>query len=142
MAVNRFQDLIAWQKARVLASSVYLTTRAEPFSRDFGLSGQIQRAAVSVMANIAEGFERNRPNEFQRYLEIARGSRGEVLSHLYVALDIGYISPARFAEQAEMCEEVKRLIDGLKAAAARATANSRAADSGLGTRDSTARTRQ
>jgi four helix bundle protein len=61
------------------------------FTKDFGLSGQIQRAAVSVMANIAEGFERNRPGEFHQFLSVAKGSCAEVRSHLYAAYDAGYI---------------------------------------------------
>ena len=86
MAVHRFEELIAWQRARVLAREVYEVTARDAFRKDFGLSGQIQRAAVSTMANIAEGFEKGRPTEFGRYLDIARGSLAEVRSHLYIAM--------------------------------------------------------
>ena len=70
--VERFEDLIAWQKAKQLAKDVYEVTRIGAFSRDFGLSNQIQRAAVSVMSNIAEGFERHRPGEFHQFLSIGQ----------------------------------------------------------------------
>jgi four helix bundle protein len=85
--VERFEDLIAWQKARVLAQTVYMMTRDRIFAKDIGLSNQVQRAAVSVMANIAEGFERNRPVEFHQFLSVAKGSCAEVLFHLYAAHD-------------------------------------------------------
>jgi four helix bundle protein len=90
--VTRFEDLIAWQKARGLTSAIYQATRKDSFAKDFGLSGQIQRAAVSIMSNIAEGFERENPGEFHQFLVIARASCAEVRSQLYVALDIGYLN--------------------------------------------------
>lgn len=96
--VTRFEDLIVWQRARELTAAVYRCTREEPFARDVGLASQLQRAAVSVMANIAEGFERRRPAEFARYLDIARASNAEVASHLYVALDVGYLPKSTFDE--------------------------------------------
>ncbi len=114
MAIHRFEDLVAWQRARVLAGRVYACTRVEPFSRDFGLCGQIQRAAVSVMANIAEGFEKQRPAEFGRFLDIAKGSLAEVRSHLYIASDVGYISPQASAELLELVDQTGRVIAGLR----------------------------
>ena len=87
--VKRFEDLIAWQKARVLTKGIYRATKTGALAKDFGLAGQTQRAAVSIMANIAEGFERNRPGEFHQYLSTAKASCAEVRSHLYVALDAG-----------------------------------------------------
>ena len=96
--VEKFEDLIAWQKARCLARTVYRATRERDFARDIGLAGQIQRAAVSIIANIAEGFERNRPGEFHQFLSVAKGLCAEVRSLLYVALDAGYLSQDRFAE--------------------------------------------
>src|SRR5690348_13318326 len=94
--VERFEDLIAWQKARMLAGEVYKVTRLGGFAKDFGLSGQIQRAAVSVMSNIAEGFERSRPGEFHQFLYTAKASCAEVRSQLYLALDIGYLNQQEF----------------------------------------------
>ncbi len=131
MAVGRFEDLIAWQKARVLTREVYSVTRGEPFSRDFGLRDQIRRASVSVMADIAEGFERNRTAEFQRFLGIAQGSCAEVRSHLYVALDAGYLDGATFDTLLSHAAEVGRITGGLMAAAAR-----KSDAAALGTRDS------
>lgn len=114
MAVYRFEDLIAWQRARHLAGEVYSLTREEPFRRDFGLSGQIQRAAVSGMANTAEGFEKNRNAEFGRYLDIARGSVAEVRSHLYIASDIGYVSPAWLEELLKLVDDTGKVLAGLR----------------------------
>jgi len=88
--VGRFEDLIAWQKARELAKKIYEITRNDHFARDFGLSGQIQRTAVSIMSNIAEGFERDSRGDFHRFLTIAKASCAEVRSQLYIAFDIGY----------------------------------------------------
>lgn len=111
--IERFEDLIAWQKARALVRSVYSVSVAGAFVRDIGLAGQIQRAAVSVMSNIAEGFERQSRSDFRRFLEIARGSCGEVRSQLYIALDVGYVTPARFGELLGQAEETSRVIRGL-----------------------------
>src|SRR3954464_15354441 len=94
--IERFEDLIAWQKARVLTREIYEATRLRAFSRDFGLMDQIRRASVSVMSNIAEGFERGRPGEFHQFLSTAKGSCGEVRSELYVALDAGYLTSQHF----------------------------------------------
>ncbi len=113
--IRRFEDLIAWQKARSLTKSIYQVTRQETFSRDFGLSGQIQRASVSIMSNIAEGFERDSPNEFHRFLSIAKASCAEVRSQLYIALDIGYIDKVTFQSLMKQAEEVARVVGGLRA---------------------------
>lgn len=82
-----FEDLDAWKQARVLVNAVYVLTRHDPLSRDFGLCDQLQRAAVSVMTNIAEGFERTHLPEKLQFYNVARGSSGEVRSLLYVAGD-------------------------------------------------------
>src|SRR2546430_11370128 len=88
--IEKFEDFIAWQKARKLTRQIYKATNLPAFSRDFGLKDQIRRAAVSIMSNIAEGFERGRPSEFHQFLSIAKGSCAEVRSQLYVAFDAGY----------------------------------------------------
>jgi four helix bundle protein len=88
MGAERFEDLIAWQKARELARIVYQVSRKEAFAKDFGLASQVQRAAVSIMSNIAEGFERSNPREFHHFLVVAKASCAEVRSQLYLALDI------------------------------------------------------
>lgn len=114
MVVQKFEDLVAWQKARLLTKRIYFLTASEVFSRDYGLKGQIQRAAVSVMSNIAEGFERSGLPEFHQFLVIAKGSCAEVRSQLYIALDIGYISEAEFDEASLLAEEVGKIIGGLR----------------------------
>lgn len=112
--IDRFEDLIAWQKARELTKAVYRVTRQGAFARDFGLSSQIPRAAVSVMSNIAEGFERNRRTEFYQFLSTAKASCAEVRSQLYVAFDIGYLERATFEALLQEAEEVARIIGGLR----------------------------
>jgi four helix bundle protein len=114
VANYRFEDLVAWQRARELAGQNYRCTKDEPFRRDFGLSGQIQRAAVSVMANIAEGFEKNRNPEFGRYLDIARGSLAEVRSHLYIASDVGYIDSERLGQLLTLADDTGKVLAGLR----------------------------
>lgn len=113
--IERFEDLIAWQKARVLTREIYLLTRQAIFARDFGLRDQIQRSSVSTMANIAEGFERDRPNEFHQFLSTAKASCAETRSHLYVALDVGCIELPEFERLQAMATEVGRVVGGLRA---------------------------
>jgi len=115
MPISRFEDLIAWQKARGLTKNICLLTATERFSRDFGLRDQIQRAAVSIMSNIAEGFERGGKAEFHQYLVVAKASCAEVRSDLYVALDTGYILSDQFEKTRAQAEEVGRIIGGLRA---------------------------
>lgn len=105
--VKRFEDLIAWQKARELAREIY---RALKPCRDNGFKDQIQRASVSVMSNIAEGFERGTKNEFINYLFIARGSCGEVRSQLYIGLDAGYLNEETFKRLNRLSEDCSVLI--------------------------------
>jgi len=112
--VNRFEDLIAWQKARVWTREIYLVTRQGAFSRDFGLAGQIQRAAVSVMSNLAEGFERGKRGEFHQFVSMAKASCSEVRSQLYVALDVRYLNQSKFDELLAQGEEVGRILGGLR----------------------------
>ena len=112
-SIKNFEDLKAWQKARELAGYVYELTRNEKFSRDFGLRDQVQRAASSVMHNIAEGFESGSDPEFVRFLKMARRSAGEVQSQLYLALDVGYISEEDRQSAHILATEVKRLINGM-----------------------------
>lgn len=111
--IKNFEDLKAWQKARELAGLVYELTRKEKFSRDFGLRDQTQRAASSVMHNIAEGFESGSDPEFVRFLKMARRSAGEVQSQLYLALDVGYIIESERQKAYTLAVEVKQLINGM-----------------------------
>jgi len=119
--VEKFEDLIAWQKSRDLTKQIYLLTCQDKFCKDFGLCNQIQRSAVSVMSNLAEGFERGSRKEFHQFLVIAKASCAEVRSQLYVALDIGYISQGVFDETNSLALEVSRIIGGLKAAVQKST---------------------
>jgi len=119
MPVEKFQDLVAWQKARVLTAEIYQLTTQGPFARDFGLRDQIQRAAVSVMSNIAEGFERGSRAEFHQFSVIAKGSCAELRSQLYTALDVSYIDNETFERVSLLAEEVSRILGGLRSSVAR-----------------------
>ena len=114
--VERFEDLIAWQKARHLAAEIYRISAQGDFSRDFGLRDQIRRAAVSTMSNIAEGFDRGSRSEFHQFLVIAKASCAEVRSQLYVAQDVGYIDQKIFDTVSSSASELSRIIGGLRAA--------------------------
>ncbi|HKJ38792.1 MAG TPA: four helix bundle protein [Anaerolineales bacterium] len=96
-----------------MAGYIYQLTRQDKFSRDYGLRDQIQRAASSVMHNIAEGFESGSDPEFVRFLKIARRSAGEVQSQLYLALDIGYITDEERQKAYILATEAKKLINGM-----------------------------
>ena len=111
MIARRFEDLIFWRKSREMTKLVYTFTRKGTFKADFGLREQIQRAAVSVMSNIAEGFGRGSNNEFVQFLFVAKGSLSEVKSQLYVALDLAYISDNEFKKIYEMAEEITKLTN-------------------------------
>jgi four helix bundle protein len=117
--VERFEDLIAWQRARALTKAIYQVTTVGKLAHDRGLCWQLQRASVSVMANIAEGFERTGSAEFQRFATIAKASCAEVRSLLYVALDVGYLERATFDALMNEANEVGNLTGGLRAALAR-----------------------
>ncbi|MBI4523151.1 MAG: four helix bundle protein [Deltaproteobacteria bacterium] len=117
--VERFEDLIAWQKARELTKAIYKVTQQQAFSKDLGLLRQMREAAVSVMANIAEGFERGGRGEFHQFLSMAKGSCAEVRSHLYVALDVGYVDDSAFERLQAQAKEVGRIVGGLRVAVQR-----------------------
>jgi four helix bundle protein len=117
--VERFEELVAWQKARALTSSVYGATAAGAFGRDFALRDQMRRAAVSILSNIAEGFERGRLAEFHQFLSVAKGSCGELRAQVYVAHDAGHIERETFASLLGQAEEVGRIVGGLRAAVER-----------------------
>ncbi len=110
--IERFEDIEAWQKARVLVRAVYRASSRSPFARDFGLRDQMQKAAVSIMSNIAEGFERASNKEFVQFLNYAKGSAGEVRSQLYVALDLGYIDEGEFDRLMGVVLAVSKKLSG------------------------------
>ena len=111
--IKNFEGIEAWKESRKLVKSIYQITREGDFSRDYGLKDQIQRAAVSVMSNIAEGFERSGNKEFINFLSIAKGSCGEVRSQLYLALDLEYITETEFNNIKRACVKTSVMIQGL-----------------------------
>jgi four helix bundle protein len=108
-----FEEIEVWQRGRELVKQVYGASRTGEFFRDFGLRDQIRRAGVSIMANIAEGFERGSRKQFLQYLVIAKASAAEVRCHLYVALDQGYINTEQAASLFDRVTEVSKMIAGL-----------------------------
>ena len=117
--VTKFEELIAWQKARTLTDLVYRVSGSGEFAKDWGLRDQMRRASVSIMSNLAEGFERGGRAEFRQFLVIAKGSCAEVRAQLYVALDAGYLDKERFNEINAVAEETGRIVNGLRAAVER-----------------------
>ena len=113
--IRRFEELKAWQAARDLTREVYRASASGEIARDFSFQKQLRSAAVSAMANIAEGFNRARPGEFGQFLSIAKGSCAEVQSHLYVALDAGYFDPPTYSELRRLSDEAIRLTTALRA---------------------------
>ena|SRR3989442_8657745 len=110
--IEQFEDIDAWRNARELAQAVYKVTSVGEFARDFGLRDQIRRAAVSIMSNIAEGFERGGDKEFRQFLALAKGSAGEVKAQLYVALDARFLNQEQFDQLYNLATETGRLIGG------------------------------
>ena len=110
--LTRFEDIEAWKRARELTRLIYEASRQGEFSRDAALRDQISRAAISVMANIAEGFERGGNREFRQFLSLAKGSAGEVKSHLCVARDAGYLTREQSKELSDRTAEVGRILGG------------------------------
>lgn len=109
MKIEKFEDIIAWQKSKELTLSIYKTFTN---SKDFGFRDQIQRASVSMMNNIAEGFERKGDKEFKYFLFIAKGSCGEVRSMLHLALSLGYITKEQYEKYYNLSVEISRLLSG------------------------------
>ncbi len=110
---RKFEEIQCWQKARELTASIYNISKREPFSRDFGLKDQIRRASVSIMSNIAEGFDRQGTREFIQFLAIAKGSAAEVKCQLYVAIDQGYIDEKEFRELSMLAAQTGSMAAGL-----------------------------
>jgi len=110
MKIMRFEDIISWQRSRELTVFIY---RLFKINRDFSFRDQIQRACVSIMNNIAEGFERKGNKEFKNFLFMAKGSSGEVRSMLYLTSELGYITKTEFTKAFSLTEEISRLLSGL-----------------------------
>jgi four helix bundle protein len=108
--ITRFEDIEAWQTARQLTRRIYEVSANGAFARDFGLKDQIRRAAVSVMSNIAEGFESLTQAIFIRYLGYAKASAGEVRAQLYTAIDVGHLDQTQFDELYDLADKTSRQI--------------------------------
>ncbi|KKW14718.1 MAG: hypothetical protein UY54_C0012G0022 [Parcubacteria group bacterium GW2011_GWA2_50_10b] len=106
--VQRFEDLVCWKKSRELTSEIYRSFRN---CKDYGFTDQIQRASVSIMSNISEGFESGTRDSFVNYLYIAKGSAGEVRAQLYAASDIGYLNIQTFQYLKNNAEECSKLLN-------------------------------
>jgi four helix bundle protein len=111
--IDRFEDLEAWKLARQLTGLVYTCSGSGNFGRDFALRDQIRRASISIVSNIAEGFERDEDKEFVQFLSMAKGSFGEVRAQLYLALDQKYISELEFQDLTTKAIQLSRVISGL-----------------------------
>lgn len=112
MMIERFEDLEVWQLSRKLVKDVYELTSGNKFQNDFNLCRHMQKTAVSIMSNIAEGFERQSKKEFIRFLYTAKGSCGELRSQLYVAFDLTYIEENGFNEIFSLTELISKSIAG------------------------------
>ena len=112
MKITRFEDIESWKEARILTKKIYRLSKMQVFSRDFGLRDQIQRAAVSIMSNIAEGFDGGSHKAFANFLTYSYRSATEVQSLLYVALDSEYINESDFQDCFDQSTKAKRLIGG------------------------------
>ncbi len=108
--IKNFEEIEAWKTARELCRLIYSLSERSPFSRDFGLRDQIRRASISIMSNIAEGFENQTQAQFVRYLRLAKGSAGEVRSQAYLALDPGYLTSEEFKMLFELADKASRQI--------------------------------
>jgi four helix bundle protein len=108
--IVRFEDIEAWQTARELTRVVYELTRRGEFARDSGLCDQMRRASVSIMSNIAEGFESRTQPLFNDYLGRAKASAGELRAQSYVAKDIGYLNISEYSQLFELCDKCSRQI--------------------------------
>jgi four helix bundle protein len=110
---KRFEEIECWKRARELTRRIYEITGEPAFARDFGLKDQIRRASVSVMSNIAEGYDRSGTAEFVHFLATAKGSAAEVRCQLYVAADQGYIQDSHFTELNALAVEIGSMLAGL-----------------------------
>ena len=111
--IERFEEMEAWKCARRITQLIYQISSGGAFAKDFALVDQIRRAAISIMSNIAEGFERNGDREFVQFLTISKDSCGEVRAQLYVALDQKYVDASKFAEIEGKLVETSRMLSGL-----------------------------
>ena len=113
MKIEKFEDIKAWQVAKELTGEIYELKCKSDYGIDIGYKDQIQRASISIMSNIAEGFDYRNDKDFIRFLRIARGSCAEVKSLLYIGFDINYINKEKLSELINKAEEIVKMINGL-----------------------------
>ena len=114
MAVKDFRDLLVWQKSMLLVKEIYVFTTDFPKHEVYGLTGQIRRSAISIPSNIAEGYGRESPKEFARFLRIARGSLSELQTQLYLSDNLDYVQADQFNKLLEASDEIGRMLRGLQ----------------------------
>ena len=131
--IRRFEDIVAWQRARILVSDIYRVSSSRPFWRDFAFRNQVRKSAVSIPSNIAEGFERFTLPEFHHFLSIAKGSCGELRTQLYIARDVGYLDEITLEPLMNEVEAVSNIIGRLRGSIEKKP--SRTQDAGLRTQD-------
>ncbi len=112
MSIKRFEDLEVWIEAKNFSVSIYKLSDISSFKNDFSLRDQIRRASVSIVSNIAEGFERNGNKEFRQFLSYAKGSAGEVRAQLYILKELNYISNENFNELYLQIENISKMLSG------------------------------
>ena len=110
MVIEKFEDILSWKKAEILTMEIYNLLKN---NRDYSFKDQIQRASVSIMNNIAEGFERRSNKEFKQFLFIAKGSAGETISMLHLAIQLGYIKDVEYKKLSDSTVEISKLLSGL-----------------------------
>jgi four helix bundle protein len=130
-AITRFEEIRAWQTARELTKQVYEVSSRAAFGRDYGLRDQMRRAAVSVMSNIAEGYESETQEQFIRYLGYSKASAGEVRSQLYVALDVGHLDRAQFETLYDLVDKCSRQLNRFISYLRTQTGRNRVRESGI-----------
>ena len=111
--MKTFEDLIVWQKGRALVKAIYVISSKGELSKDYGLKDQMRRCSVSVISNIAEGYERKGDREFHRFVSIAKGSVGELRAQLYVCLDLNYITEKEFTQLKDQCMDISKMAGAL-----------------------------
>ncbi|MBK6641005.1 MAG: four helix bundle protein [Bacteroidia bacterium] len=109
--IIKFEDIQAWQRARELNKIIYTESNLQAFSKDFALKDQIRKSSISIMSNIAEGFERKSNNEFKYFLNVAKGSAGELRSQLYICFDLNYINDEIFNQCQKMASEISSMLN-------------------------------
>jgi len=113
MSEHGFKRLPVWQRAKLLAVSIYKVTEEGKGSRDFGLVDQMRRSAVSVPSNIAEGDERDSDKDSARFFQIAKGSLGELFTQIEIAVEVGYLEPSRASALTQECLELGKMLGGM-----------------------------